>query len=208
MSDLVEAGELPRSMLSHYGKCSKHALLRWKAQLERAIELEAAGDTSLQVKRPSLRLEKAPPGTLVLADKGFATCHISYPFFNRQLTPTFLSKRDQFEDEDLLRDEPLKKRRWGSEANFRCIDEVDVLHNRVPRANFSHLHETLDWAHGRQNLIGMPFYYPDDNYFCAEQQRARESREVKKRRKRVRDARLREEKAAKRARTSSDKRKE
>jgi len=31
-------------------------------------------------------------------------------------------------------------------------------------------YEALDWAHGRQNLVGKPFYYPDDEYFSDEKE--------------------------------------
>jgi hypothetical protein len=69
---------------------------------------------------------------------------------------------------DVKRDVPIKKLRWGSEANFRRVDELACLHDTVPRSMFAQLHHAVDFAHGRQNAIGLPFNSPNDNYFQEE----------------------------------------
>lgn len=146
--DAVDSGKLPSLLLSHCARCSRNALLRWQAQLQTLIRLKGAGDEPASVNWPPMHLEKAPLGSSALAGEGFASSRTPHPKLNEPLTPAFLRQRDQFDVEDLIRGAPLKKRRWGSEANFRRVDEARALQGRAPRQSFAHLHEALDWAHG------------------------------------------------------------
>ena len=58
---------------------------------------EKEGSTRLPI-----RLAKIPPGTKVLADRGFAEDAPFYPNFNEHITPAFLSGRLQFDVEDIV----------------------------------------------------------------------------------------------------------
>jgi len=162
VEEAAEQGDIPKSLLTHYTHNMKHALQRWKIQLEKCLEL---GLTKTDIQWPEQRLCKAPIGTRILADKGFDECASKYGNVNENLTPTRLSSRGQFSTDEMLRDTPVKKRRWGSEANFRRISEVSCVQDRVPRHLFPQLHHAVDYAHGRQNAIGLPFYYPRDHYY-------------------------------------------
>ena len=50
------------------------------------------------------RLAKIPVGGTVLADRGFYFDAPSYPNVNAQITPHFLTGRDQFEEDEISSD--------------------------------------------------------------------------------------------------------
>lgn len=160
IEEAAQNDKICRSLLTHYTHNMQHALRRWKGQLEKCKEQNIEPDN-----QPAKRLGKAPAGSGILADKGFAGDDFKYECANEVITPSFLEARLQFSTAEMLRDAPIKKRRWPSEANFRRITEVGGIEDRVPRQMFPQFHNAVDYAHGRQNAIGNPYYYPSDTYF-------------------------------------------
>jgi hypothetical protein len=153
---------LPKTVLSHYLLATEKARARWLEQLNASV------DTDHTIIMPPVRLEKVPLGTNVLADRGFASCAVMYPFLNAMVTPFFLDGRDQFTMDEISADRTKCQLRWASEAVFSRVWQVSSLRDKVSRCFFEVLHEFVDWSHGLANLQ-QPFYKPgNDNYFESE----------------------------------------
>ena len=105
------------------------------------------------------RLAKIPPGFTVLADRGFYFDAPSYPNVNAQITPHFLTSREQFESNEVSRDLITCRLRWSSEAIFSRVTDHEVLTDVVPYSHFSILTSAIHWGHAHANLM-QPFNSP------------------------------------------------
>ena len=106
-----------------------------------------------------MRLAKIPPGFTVLADRGFYFDAPSYPNVNAQITPHFLTSREQFESDEVSRDLITCRLRWSSEAIFSRVTDHEVLTDVVPYSHLSILTSAIHWGHARANLM-QPFNSP------------------------------------------------
>jgi hypothetical protein len=98
------------------------------------------------------RLAKCPRGWVMLADRGFhGTAHY-YPNFNAQLTPCFLSKRSQFDTEDVMRDYEICRLRYTCEVAFSRLNAQECTRDVIPFKYFSVLKHMIDWGHANMNL--------------------------------------------------------
>jgi hypothetical protein len=98
------------------------------------------------------RLAKCPHGWCMLADRGFhGTAHY-YPNFNAQLTPRFLSKRQQFETEEVTSDYGICKLRYTCEVAFSRVVAQGCVRDVIPFKYFSVLKHMIDWGHANINL--------------------------------------------------------
>ena len=113
---------------------------------------DLAYNCRLKELRLPLRLGKFPRGWAILADRVFANDATRYPNMNVQMTPSFLSGRDQFTYSELSSDMVKCKLRYISETNFaRVTDEnllTDVIHARV----LSYVKDCISWGHANANL--------------------------------------------------------
>ena len=107
------------------------------------------------------RLAKIPIGGAVLADRGFYFDAPSYPNVNAQITPHFLTGRDQFEENKISKDLIACILRWSSEAVFSRVTDQEVLTDVIPYDYFSILDSMIKWGHGHANLM-QPFNQPRD----------------------------------------------
>ena len=129
-----------------------------------SISVEPDGTIKGTLEKPRIRLAKLAAKWAVLADRGFANCAASYPHFNTQITPAFLSGRAQFEAAEVSQDRRNCQLRYGSETNFSRVTDDAMLRDVIPRSMFKHVNHALHIAHGMANLR-MPFYVPQDDYF-------------------------------------------
>ena len=128
------------------------------------ISVEPDGTIKGTLEKPRIRLAKLAAKWAVLADRGFSNCATSYPHFNTQITPAFLSGRAQFEAAEVTQDRRNCQLRYGSETNFSRVTNDAMLRDVIPRSMFKHVNHALHIAHGMANLR-MPFYAPQDGYF-------------------------------------------
>ena len=105
------------------------------------------------------RLAKIPPGYTVLVDRGFYFDAPSYPNVNAQITPHFLTSREQFESDEVSRDSITCRLRWSSEAIFSRVTDHEVLTDVVLFSHFSILASAIHWGHAHANLM-QPFNSP------------------------------------------------
>ena len=105
------------------------------------------------------RLAKIPPGYTVLVDRGFYFDAPSYPNVNAQITPHFLTSREQFESDEVSRDSITCRLRWSSEAIFSRVTDHEVLTDVVLFSHFSILASAIHWRHSHANLM-QPFNSP------------------------------------------------
>lgn len=105
------------------------------------------------------RLAKIPVGGTVLADRGFYFDAPSYPNVNAQITPHFLTGRDQFEEDEISNDLITCRLRWSSEAVFSRVTDQEALTDVIPYEYFSILESIIKWGHARANLM-QPFNKP------------------------------------------------
>ena len=107
------------------------------------------------------RLAKIPVGGTVLADRGFYFDAPSYPNVNAQITPHFLTGRDQFEEDEISNDLVTCGLRWSSEAVFSRVTDQEALTDVIPYEYFGILESIIKWGHARANLM-QPFNRPID----------------------------------------------
>ena len=107
------------------------------------------------------RLAKIPIGGAVLADRGFYFDAPSYPNVNAQITPHFLTGRDQFEENEISKDLIACRLRWSSEAVFSRVTDQEALTDVIPYDYFSILDSMIKWGHAHANLM-QPFNQPRD----------------------------------------------
>jgi hypothetical protein len=170
LHEQVESGCLPRTLLSHYASLSKDARTRQLKQIP-CVEDES-------VIRKKARLLKLEPGEAFFGDKAFNGISPLHANMNEPICPHHLIG-DQFTVEELEADEGPKSLRWTSETFFDRVTDDHVLHDRISRSHFPHLHHVVDYAHGRANLYG-PFYVPkDDTYFADFAERKRKNQQIK-----------------------------
>ena len=151
LHEKYKSGKLKKCMFSHYVKFMEPLRL----QMLEAID---NNDMVFFEKIPT-GLSKCPPGWVILADRGFAFDASRYPNLNRQVTPHFINKRDQFTKEELSTDLSVCKLRYNSETHFARVTDTSSLLDVVPFAYFPILQDILDWAEGKSNLC-QPFYKP------------------------------------------------
>jgi hypothetical protein len=70
------------------------------------------------------RLKKCPKGWSMLSDRGFWNTARFYPNINRQLTPKFLSGRQQFSAEEVSVDRTICKLRYTCEVAFSRVTDT------------------------------------------------------------------------------------
>ena len=102
--------------------------------------------------RLPLRLGKFPPGWAILADRGFANDSTRYPNMNVQMTPSFLSGRDQFTLSELSSDMVKCKLRYISETNFARVTDENLLTDVIPFNVLQYVNHCIAWGHGKANL--------------------------------------------------------
>jgi hypothetical protein len=110
-----------------------------------------ATETSL-VKLWSATLSKIPLGRVVLADRGFYRDAILYPNFNAQLTPHFLSGREQFSAGEIISDRRICQLRYTAETSFSRVTDTAGLQDVISRNFFTVLQDMCDWGHAHMNL--------------------------------------------------------
>jgi 5'-3' exonuclease len=169
--------EMDNCLLSFYLMHTRKQRAVMKNQLEVALNLNRS---KRDLHWTTERLSKLLAEYSSLADRGFAGCSPDYPNFNGVRHPSFLHGRDQFSFEEVMMDRDDCQARYGSEAFFSRITDLEFLQDRVPRHRFHHFQNALYWAMGRANL-NQPYYVPHgaDEYFpkCADdQQQKRQKR--------------------------------
>ena len=119
-------GNLESCLLSNYLVVSHKlrkdvvAVLRGRAvkDLDGVVLYGEPYEKRLKELRLPLRLGKFPKGWAILADRGFANDATQYLNMNVQMTPSFLSGRDQFTFAELSADMVKCKLRYNSETNW------------------------------------------------------------------------------------------
>ena len=102
--------------------------------------------------RLPLRLGKFPRGWAILADRGFANDATRYPNMNVQMTPSFLSGRDQFTHSELSSDMVKCKLRYISETNFARVTDENLLTDVIPAHFLPYIKDCISWGHASANL--------------------------------------------------------
>lgn len=102
--------------------------------------------------RLPLRLGKFPRGWAILADRGFANDATRYPNMNVQMTPSFLSGRDQFTYSELSSDMVKCKLRYISETNFARVTDENLLTDVIPARVLPFVKDCISWGHANANL--------------------------------------------------------
>lgn len=105
------------------------------------------------------RLAKIPVGGTVLADRGFYFDAPSYPNVNAQVTPHFITGRDQFESNEISSDLVTCRLRWSSEAVFSRVTDHNALTDVIPFSYFPIMGAMIEWGHAHANLM-QPFNNP------------------------------------------------
>ena len=145
-------GDLKKCLLSYY--------LQFMHTLRADMLLHLKGEAGQNMPPYLLtRLAKIPPGFTVLADRGFYFDAPSYPNVNAQITPHFLTSREQFESDEVSRDLITCRLRWSSEAIFSRVTDHEILTDVVPYSHFSILASAIHWGHAHANLM-QPFNSP------------------------------------------------
>jgi hypothetical protein len=98
------------------------------------------------------RLGKFPPGWAILADRGFANDATRYPNMNVQMTPSFLSGRDQFTLSELSSDMVKCKLRYISETNVARVTDENLLTDVIPFSALPYVNDCTSWGHAHANL--------------------------------------------------------
>ena len=93
--------------------------------------------------RLSLRLGKFPRGWAILADRGFANDATRYSNMNVQMTPSFLSGRDQFTTSELSSDMVKCKLRFISETNFARVTDENLLTDVIPASCLPYIKDCI-----------------------------------------------------------------
>ena len=118
-------------------------------------------DKRLKELRLPLRLGKFPKGWAILADRGFANDATRYPNMNVQMTPSFLSGREQFTFAELSADMVKCKLRYISETNFARVTDENLLTDVIPVRVLPFVKDCISWGHARANLCQK---YKDRDY--------------------------------------------
>ena len=109
------------------------------------------GKRVTELKLP-LRLGKFPAGWAILADRGFANDATRYPNMNVQMTPSFLSGREQFTYSELSSDMVKCKLRYISETNFARVTDENLLTDVIPARVLPFVKHCISWGHANANL--------------------------------------------------------
>lgn len=98
------------------------------------------------------RLAKLSQYLTVLADRGFASDSLSYPNFNKIISPEFLEGREQFEMDEVKRDRKKCELRYTCEVVYSRVINEDILKGVIPYEVLYRISNAHDWAHGSCNL--------------------------------------------------------
>ena len=147
-----QKGDIQKCQLSFY----LNVMEPLRARMLKHLNGEA-GDDAVPVVYT--RLAKIPVGGTVLADRGFYFDAPSYPNVNAQVTPHFLSGRDQFESKEISSDLITCRLRWSSEAVFSRVTDHNALTDVIPYSYFSIMSAMTEWGHAHANLV-QPFNQP------------------------------------------------
>jgi hypothetical protein len=145
-------GELRKCLLSYYLNEMEETRLCMISHLK-----GEAGDEEPPVLYT--RLAKIPVGGTVLADRGFYFDAPSYPNVNAQVTPHFITGRDQFESNEISSDLITCRLRWSSEAVFSRVTDHNALTDVIPFSYFPIMGAMIEWGHAHANLM-QPFNSP------------------------------------------------
>lgn len=162
-------GNLEGCLLSEYLEVTKKlrkdmvAVLRGRPL--KGIDGEVLSMTDYNARlvelRLPLRLGKFPRGWAILADRGFANDATRYPNMNVQMTPSFLSGRDQFTYSELSSDMVKCKLRYISETNFARVTDENLLTDVIPARVLPYVKDCISWGHASANLCKK---YKDRDY--------------------------------------------
>jgi hypothetical protein len=103
------------------------------------------------------RMAKLASHLRMLSDRGFADTAGSYPNYNAQVTPKFLSGRPQFTAEEVSDDRLICSLRYIVEVAFSRLTNETCLQDVVPRSFFNHLQDAVHWGHAVINM-GVPYH--------------------------------------------------
>ena len=145
-------GKLRKCQLSYY----LNEMRPLRLQMLRHLNGEAGVDVPPTVHT---KLAKIPVGSTVLADRGFYFDAPSYPNVNAQVTPHFLTGREQFESSEIICDLVTCRLRWSSEAVFSRVTDHNALTDVIPYSYFSIMGAMIEWGHAHANLM-QPFNKP------------------------------------------------
>ena len=98
------------------------------------------------------RLKKCPRGWYMLSDRGFFDTARFYPNMNHQLTPKFLSGRDQFTTDEVSADRRICKLRYTCEVAFSRVTKTKGLKDVISNDYFPLLDAMNHWGHATVNL--------------------------------------------------------
>lgn len=103
-------------------KCQLSYYLNEMEPLRKLMLKHLNGEAGLELP-PTVytKLAKISVGSTVLADRGFYFDAPSYPNVNAQVTPHFLTGRDQFESSEISCDSVTCRLRWSSETIFSRV---------------------------------------------------------------------------------------
>ena len=147
-------GKLHKCQLSYY--------LNEMEPLRAKMIKHLIGEAGMEIP-PSVftKLAKIPVGGTVLADRGFYFDAPSYPNVNAQVTPHFLTGREQFESSEISSDLVTCRLRWSSEAVFSRVTDHNALTDVIPYSYFSIMTAMIEWGHAHANLM-QPFNKPSN----------------------------------------------
>lgn len=147
-------GTLSNCILAYYLR----KMERLRAEMMRHLNGDAGEDVPPMLLT---RLAKIPVGYTVLADRGFYYDAPSYPNVNAQITPHFITGRDQFEVDEISNDLVTCRLRWSSEAVFSRVTDQEALTDVIPYDYFTTVESMIKWGHAHANLM-QPFNKPTD----------------------------------------------
>ena len=147
-------GSIRKCQLSYY----LNAMEPLRAEMMRHLRGDEVDSIAPVVKT---RLAKLPICCTVLADRGFYFDAPSYPNVNAQITPHFLSGRNQFESSEIDCDLITCRLRWSSEAVFSRETDHNALTDVIPYSYFPILSAMIEWGHAHANMM-QPFNKPPD----------------------------------------------
>jgi hypothetical protein len=144
LHELYESGHLAPCSLSYY---------LYETVAFRAAMLDYYHNPACihEVLHPT-RLAKYPPGTLILADRGFYLHTMLYTNMNGHITPYFMAGRSQFTADESLADLLACRLRYTNEVGFARVTQEGMLRDTIAYEYFPVIHHVVNWAFANVNL--------------------------------------------------------
>ena len=148
---------LTRACYSDKVDCSAFRWICWStpaglAYMHTALYLGRASEKAL-VELWGSRLADCPSGYAMLSDRGFSDTARCYPNLNKQITPRFLTGRDQFTSSEVSRDRRICQLRYTCEVEFARVTNEAGLKDVMPYGFFAIAEDMMHWGHANANIL-------------------------------------------------------